>query len=267
MIVDSVQRWRSRRDSYRPAGETIATLRYEVAAIADDTTPKRFVFDHHYDGSYPNARDRFGLYRAGELVGVAVFADPFPRAVARLEIPGAATELSRFVLLDDVPGNGETWFLARCFELLRCHVDSVLSFSDPMPRRRVDGSLAFRGHVGTIYQAFNGVYRGQAPRRTIRLLPDGHVFSARAISKIRAGDKGWRYSSRKLEAFGATRLEAPELGRAWLATWLPRLTRPVRHPGNHGYLWALDRRLRRSLGKPEPYPKLDVRPHAIVRAT
>ena len=31
MIAASCQRWRERRDSYRPAGETIATRLYEVA--------------------------------------------------------------------------------------------------------------------------------------------------------------------------------------------------------------------------------------------
>jgi hypothetical protein len=35
-----------------------------------------------------------------------------------LSIDQAAT-LGRIVLLDEVPGNGETWFVARCFELLR----------------------------------------------------------------------------------------------------------------------------------------------------
>jgi hypothetical protein len=30
-----------------------------------------------------------------------------------------AVELGRLVLLDDVPANGESWFIARAFELLR----------------------------------------------------------------------------------------------------------------------------------------------------
>lgn len=33
MITATCQRWRERRDSYRPAGETIATRLYEVAPI------------------------------------------------------------------------------------------------------------------------------------------------------------------------------------------------------------------------------------------
>ena len=32
-------------------------------------------------------------------------------------------ELGRFVLLDSVAGNGETWFLARSFDILRKHAN------------------------------------------------------------------------------------------------------------------------------------------------
>jgi len=45
------------------------------------------------------------------------------------------------VLLDSVPGNGETWFLARCFEQLRTSdLIGVVTFSDPVPRKKVPGS-------------------------------------------------------------------------------------------------------------------------------
>jgi hypothetical protein len=77
VITPVVQRWRARRGSYRPAGETINVHDYDVAAIADDTTAKRFVLDHHYSGTYPAARRRFGFYhRERGLVGVAVFSVP-----------------------------------------------------------------------------------------------------------------------------------------------------------------------------------------------
>lgn len=42
---------------------------------------------------------------------------------------------------------------------------------------------------------------------------------------------------------------------AWLGTWLPRLTRTLRHPGNHRYAWPLQRRLRDRLPAALPYPK------------
>lgn len=252
------QRWREGRDSYRPPSEVIRTLDYEVSPIAGDKEAKAFVHAHHYSGSYPAARFRFGLYRHSELVGVAVFSHPCRDSVLTSVFPGAArdsVELGRFVLLDNVPGNGETWFLARCFEHLREHVHGVISFSDPMARTNATGDVVFGGHLGTIYQAHNGVYLGQAVPRRLRLLPDGTVFSDRAISKIRSQDQGWRYSASILESHGADPLEGPRCPREWLAEWLPKLTRAVKHPGNHKYAWAIDRRLRRHLGASRPYPK------------
>lgn len=167
------QRWRDHRDSYRPAGEVIDPHAYEVAPIADDRTPKAFVLAHHYSGSYPSARFRFGLYRGGALVGVAVYSHPCNDKVLTSVFPGqalASVELGRFVLLDDVPGNGETWFLARTFELLRAQgLAGVVSFSDPTPRATATGRVVFPGHIGTIYQAHNAVYlgRGTARRKSV----------------------------------------------------------------------------------------------------
>jgi len=265
----SCQRWRDRRDSYRPAGEVIRTADYDVAEIPDDTTAKRFVVDHHYSATYPAARWRFGLYRRAELVGVAVFSQPVNNASLTSVFPGSArdsVELGRFVLLDDVPANGETWTLARCFDLLRREgVVGVLSLSDPAPRTSTEGATVFPGHIGNIYQALNGVYLGRSRRRTLRLLPNGTVFSERAGSKIRQGHRGWRYAVDQLVAAGAERppasmTAAQDLER-WLAAWLPLVTRPLPHPGNHRYAWAVDRRARRHvLGVAEgagalPYPK------------
>jgi hypothetical protein len=255
MIAPAAQRWRSRRESYRPAGEPIATRLYEVAPILDDRTAKNFVVEHHYSGSFPAARWRVGLFRAGELVGVAVFSQPVRESVLELAPGAERVELGRLVLLDDVPANGESFFVARAFDLLRTEgVEGVVSFSDPMPRATSAGGVVFGGHVGTVYQALNATYLGQAGPRTLRLLPSGAVMSARAISKIRAGERGWRYAAELLVAAGASS-PGTDL-RAWLARELPKVTRTVRHPGNHRYVWALDRRLRRHLPETQPYPKL-----------
>lgn len=256
------QRWRERRDSYRPAGEVIRVADYEVAPIADDRTARAFVERHHYSGSYPAARHRVGLYRRGELAGVAVFSHPSNDRVLVNTFPGLSTagavELGRFVLLDEVPGNGETWFLARCFELLRgAGIDGVVSFSDPVARTTAEGARVFPGHIGTIYQAANATYLGRGTARTLRLLPDGKVMSARTIQKIRAGERGWVAGREQLVAVGADALpvDASEADRrAWLHRWLPKLTRPLRHPGNHRYAWALTRRAA-IRGAPFAYPK------------
>jgi len=130
----------------------------------------------------------------------------------------------------------------------------VVSFSDPVPRDTALGKRVFPGHVGTIYQAHNGVYLGRATPRTLRLLPDGTVFSDRAIQKIRKHEQGWRYSSGILERFGADPLRDDPA--SWLAYWLPRLTRPLRHRGNHKYAWPLDPTLAKYLPRSLPYPKV-----------
>lgn len=256
MITPVTQRWRDRRASYRPVGEPIATRHYEVALIPDDTTARRFVCAHHYSGSYPAARVRAGLYRREGLVGVAVFSQPANDLSLR-PLPGGAetnVELGRFVLVDDVPANGETWFLGRAFELLRRDgFAGVVSFSDPMPRTAADGSVTFRGHVGTIYQAHNGVFLGQSRADTLRLLPDGRTVHNRALAKVRKRERGWRYVVEQLVAYGAPEPKGDL--RAWLDDILPMLTRRVKHPGNLKYAWALDRRVRRHLPASKPYPK------------
>lgn len=261
MIADRCQRWRDRRESYRPAGETIATSLFEVSAIPDDTTARAFVEQHHYSGSFPAARRRFGLYTAGELVGVAVYSQPWAHVVSAAGLPfsaGDVLELSRFVLLDEVPANGETWFLARTTaELRRESFAAVLSFADDAARTAADGRQTFAGHIGTIYQALSATYRGRGSARTIRILPDGSILSDRAMTKIRKRERGWRGAVATLVAHGAAQpAEGADL-RAWLELWRGRLTRRLKHPGCHRYIWPIDRRARRHLPAGDIYPKLD----------
>lgn len=260
MTVARNQRWRERRESYRPAGEVIATRLYEVGEIEDDGPAKAFVVEHHYSGTFPAARFRFGLYRRGQLVGTAVFSHPCNNKVLTNVFPTKeatqAVELGRFVLLDDVPGNGESWFIARCFELLRPRVAGVVSYSDPVARTTVTGRVVHPGHVGTIYQATNGVYLGRSKRRTLLVLPDGTVMSERAVQKIRNRERGWKHAARVLVRHGADELGDHHDSQAWLVRWLPALTRRLNHPGNHRYAWALERKLRSSLQAVGPYPKM-----------
>jgi hypothetical protein len=261
VIVDSSQRWRDRRPSRRPAGELINPRAYEVAAIPDDTTAKRFVLEHHYSGSFVNAIERFGLYRGEALVGVAVFSRPQNDDCLNCLPGGRETgiELGRLVLLDDVEGNGETWYLARCFEQLRrLGYRGVVSFSDPIARTDLAGALIFPGHAGTIYQAHNAVFLGRTKSETKRLLPDGTVIPARTLNKIKKSDKGWRYAAELLERHGAEPLRPCEDGAAWLVRWLPIVTRPFKHAGNLKYAWALLGRDRKHLPPSKPYIKLSL---------
>lgn len=259
MITDVCQRWRDRRAAYRPAGECIDARRYEVAPIADDRTARAFVEAHHYAASYPAARFRFGLFRGDELAGVAVFSHPCNNAVLAC-LPGDGlerTELGRFVLLDDVPANGESWMLARCFEqLAREGIVGVVSFSDPVPRTTADGRAVFLGHAGTIYQATNATYVGRARADMMRLLPDGSVLHRRALAKLRSRDRGWRYVADRIASAGAVPLLEREDAAAWADRWVPVVTRRLAHPGNHKYLFGLTKSAKRALPPGQPYPKL-----------
>lgn len=167
-------------------------------------------------------------------------------------------ELGRLVLLDSVPGNGESWMVARCFELLKREgIAGVVSHSDPVPRRTADGSVVLPGHCGFVYQALNAIYTGRTRARTLRLLPDGRVLSDRSLAKIRAADSRWRSAAAPLIEAGADEPEeiSPAGLRSWAALWVPRLTRPLWHGGNHRYCWALNKRLRKSLPAELAYPK------------
>lgn len=278
MITETCQRWRDRRASYRPAGEVIDPRRYEVAPITTDTEARGFVVAHHYSASYPAARVRVGLYRADALVGVAVFSVP-AQGKALDVLPcdrDEAVELGRLVLLDDVAGNGESWFVAQAFdELRRRGFAGVLSFSDPLERRAADGALVKPGHRGVVYQALSAVYTGRATPRSLWLLPDGTVFSDRALSKLRAGERGWRYAAEQLVAAGAAPPGAGEALWPWARRELGRIGRRQRHPGNHRYLFPLTRAARRALPAhlarrglaPQPYPRVaDAAPPAALAA-
>ena len=154
------QRWRDHRGTYCPPSELIRTHDYEIAPISL-TTAKRFVAQHHYLGSsYPACRFRYGLFLRyalfpeDQLVGVAVFSMPMSPKVLTNIFPcdvREAVELGRFVLLDSVPANAESFFFARCRELLKQEgIKGILAFSDDTPRTDASGRIIFKGHIGQI---------------------------------------------------------------------------------------------------------------------
>ncbi len=263
MITNLSQRWSDGSPSYRPAGEPIRTADYDVVAMSGkDARAIEFVERHHYSRSYPAGRFAYGLFKGQQLQGVAVFSVP-PNAATLTNVfhcgPDDATELGRFVLLDGVPANGETYFLARAFEQLRREgLAGVVSFSDPVARASADGQVIHRGHVGTIYQAHNAVFLGRGTARTLRVLRDGTVFNDRTAQKIRKAESGWHGAVRTLvEKYGADQLGAQD-PREWLSQQISRLTYRLPHPGNYKYAWGLQKSVKRALPKSLPYPKVMV---------
>lgn len=272
MITNVTQRWRGKKPSYRPAREPINVLRYEVVEVPGkgDTLTEAFVVEHHYLGCFPAARRRFHLRHwnieraAWELVGVAVFGQPVNNATL-LCLPGTAKEnmeLQRLVLLDEVPANAESYFVAECFRRLKQEgIIGVVSFSDPFARTNAKGEVIHVGHVGTVYQALNGLYLGRSRPEWIHLLPDGRCFTNRQKAKVRGLESGWNYCAELLVEHGATMLDPDkEDPRGWLRHWLKELCRRELHPGNHKYVWTLEWRARRFIKPPKGIERLDQLP-------
>ncbi len=242
------QRWRRGRDRWvHPDGPRFVPERYEIDAI-DEALARPFIETHHYAHSYPAARFAYGLFDrwGGELVGVAVYAVPVNVAVLTVPFPALvpydeSIELSRLVLLDAVPFNAESFFVARCHhDLNLAGIRGVVSFSDPLPRHRRDGSVVMPGHVGTVYQALNFTYTGRTRAHSVTLLPDGSVMHGRAQAKIRARHTGHRYAERLLEDLGAAPITDDDDPVVWLRHALATIGAVrVRHPGNHRFCLTL----------------------------
>jgi hypothetical protein len=248
------QRWTLRHASWRRTSEGgFDPSRYAVAPISEDDA-RTFVVSHHYSGSYPAARLRYGLFdvAAGALVGVAVLGVPMSRTVLTGPFPTLipyreSLELSRLVLHDQVPANAETWFVSRAFAHAADQgVRGVVMFSDPLPRT-MNGVLTMPGHVGTVYQALGRCrYTGRGTARTLTLLPDGTVLPDRSAQKVRAGERGFAGVIDRLVLLGAMPpgavygmplfLLTPEQRAVWLREQLAAIgVRRVRHHGNHRY--------------------------------
>lgn len=272
MITDVTQRWKGGRVSYHPAGEAIRTTDYDVWRVWADDEVKAFTLEHHYAGSYPAARQRFGLWRKGQLVGVAIFSHPTNDATLTGVFPGDAAEsieLGRLVLLDQEPCNCESFFVGECLRVLKkMGIIGVVSFSDPVPRWNGD-ELVLPGHAGIVYMATNALYLGRATPRTLHTFADGTVFSARTEQKIRAKERGWGHAVEQLVKRGAS---APPDGEAallsWLRTWKARLTTRSRHGGNLKYVFplggkAVERHVRR-VATVKRYPKAERGPDGAL---
>ncbi|MDQ7814099.1 hypothetical protein [Brevundimonas sp.] len=271
MLVDRSQRWRDRRERYVPAASEIDPSTLSVDIIDCMKTAKPFIEKTHYSGSFPASRLSLGLFQNGKggrsrLVGACTFSQPMNNASVPLrtglDCHRRAVDLGRFVLLDDVAGNGETWFLSRAMRALRREkpeVLSVISYADPVQRVTADGAIIKPGHIGRIYAVMGAAYRGRASARIDTLCPDGQPFNDRKLSKIRSGEQGHAYSVDGLVSVGAPAPTDDDL-RGWLAGLYATgfLTRR-RHPGNHVYVFEMTRAARLAArGLPRlQYPQLD----------
>lgn len=286
------QRWRDQRDFYRSNEERFAPSNWRAELLAGSgglpgdlgrrnawKDGRAFILRNHYAASFPQARIMVGMFRARDarLVGVATFSNADADQARKYGNVGLdeIVELSRFVLLDEVPGNAETWFLARATTLARelhtvrtgNQIKVLLSFSDPVPRRSTAGFLTMPGHIGNIYQAHNAVFVGRSRAKTLHLTPAGVAPDPRMLSKIRSlgtmrPEKGGREGARRfVEDYGAPRRRRGESYRAWVKRGLASPAfRRLSHTGNLIYLWSFGgrrdrRRIRQAFPESLPYPK------------
>lgn len=266
-VGEACQRWRGGHVRWRRRDRgAIEPNRYQVVAIGA-AAARLFVLEHHYSHSLPAARLQYGLVDrpADQLVGVAVLSVPVQASVLTGVFPGLkpyveSLELGRFCLLDEVPANGETYFLARASRLAaREGVRGVVSFSDPLPRHTAAGEVVLPGHWGTIYQAGGAAYLGRGTARTITVLPDATVLNSRSASKVRVQERGHRHVENRLVRLGAP---APAGEPAtWLRSALEAVGAvSVRHRGCHRYAFrpglAARRRAAVSIAlAARPFPK------------
>lgn len=270
MLTDRSQRWRDRRDRYVPAATVIDPKAYSVDIIECMKTAKPFVLKQHYSQSFPASRLSCGLFRNGpagrsELVGVATFSVPMNNAAITkhtgIICHRHGAELGRFVLLDSVPGNGESFFLSRAIKLLRREkpeIVSLISYADPMRRLGPAGNIIAPGHVGALYAVAGAHYRGRSSPRYEAFTPDGQLFSERALSKIRNAESGIGYAVDELVRRGAPHPSGNE--REWLSMLFEQgFFTKRRHNGNHVYAFPLTKAAKmagRKLPRLE-YPVLD----------
>lgn len=263
------QRWRHRVQRWADPESRIDPSRFRVERIHRDLG-RDFVVAHHYSRSSVAERFTAGLYCGSDLVGAAVFSQGVQEDSREAYFDGAEdmVELGRLVLLDTVKGNGETWFLARAFGLLRAEihrarkekagglelVDAVLSYSDPQPRTTADGQVIMPGHIGVIYQATSAAYFGLSSPRTEYMTEDGLVVNQRNLTKIRKGERGAENATRWLLDKGAPSPRSDETPREWVRRALREGPfRRFRHKGKHTYGWKLSASV--EIGETFAYPR------------
>jgi hypothetical protein len=287
----TVQRHNQGRIFYRPTREYFDPRQHHVDQIPNDTTAKNFILAHHYSQSFPAAIASFGLFETSAtspacLVGVATFSVPMGTSktfIKLLEADEQICELGRFVLLDHVGSNAETWFLAKArSRLARAKRTSptasmaskpvhplIISYSDPVPRSNARGDICFRGHFGKIYQGEKdggantgmGLYTGRGAAKTMWLTQDGSCFVDRILNKLKNGETGEQYVQALLLKHGAPRRDALEPGSHYVTRALREGPfRLVRHRGNHRYIFTAgchkrQKQLRQQIDPQLPYPR------------
>lgn len=158
---------------------------------------KEYIITNHYSHGCHNAPSPcYGLFDNDKLIGVLMFATPCSEnvrsSVFGKEYKNWVIELHRLHILDVTPKNTETWFISKCFKLLKKdnpEIRAIISFSDTT-----------QGHVGTIYRAMSFYFCGTTSKATFYLDKNGRLRHPRQcgvnITKEKAQEKGWSICKR-----------------------------------------------------------------------
>lgn len=117
-----------------------------VSATVARTVAER----EHYLHRKPAVSFALGLFEDGDLVGVCTLGTPASRHLQKGACPSdpsRVVELNRLWVHDAMPGNTESWFVARVLRSLPPLI--VVSYADTV-----------QGHMGYMYRACNFRYAG-----------------------------------------------------------------------------------------------------------
>ncbi len=171
---------------------------------------------------------------------VEEIAERQERIARILSGPIKSLDLGRFLLLPDLEGNAETFFLRRALWALardKPEYDLVISMSDPMSYRTKDGGVISPGHYGGIYVGAGLRHVGRSRPEKRRLAQNGRIVNGRTLAKIRKPtESGHDGAVETLISLGAPPPEDGESGAAYVTRALSSgAFCDVNHPGNLVY--------------------------------
>lgn len=138
---------------------------FEVREITYEET-KNMILNMYYAKRMPSISFAFGLYLENKQVGVVTYgkpASPFlMRGVLGVEHSSKVYELNRLILVDKLPRNTASFFVAKTLKRLSALNLCIVSYSD-----------IGMNHNGYIYQALNFKFTGTTKPRTDKYVPKG----------------------------------------------------------------------------------------------
>lgn len=136
---------------------------WEVKQIEAKQTHK-YILEKHYAQRLPSISFAYGLFQSNELKGILTIgkpaSPPLCAGIMGSKYKHVVYELNRLVVVECLPKNSLSYFVAEVLRMLSNTELLLVSFAD-------DGV----GHNGYIYQATNWIYTGKTKERTDKYMP------------------------------------------------------------------------------------------------